>query len=102
MSEDTDKNRPSAKAVRELRTQLDLNQDQLAEATGLRRTEISSIENGRNHATSLRIVTFLASGLGLLKGKAPDTDTMRDILSGKIPLSKAKRLVSVGKPPETR
>ena len=49
---------------REFRTALGLTQDDVAKG-GLRRTEISDVEGGRNRVTSERAVTALSRGLGV-------------------------------------
>lgn len=51
--------------LRALREALGWTQEQLAYRSGLRRTEISTLEQGRNRGRSLRVRTWLASGLGL-------------------------------------
>src|SRR5689334_17105091 len=51
--------------LKDLRTQLGWSQDMMSEKTGLRRTEISIIEQGRNKGTSFRVRAWLARGFGV-------------------------------------
>lgn len=54
-----------AQRFRALRNLLGLKQEQVAEAGGLRRNEISQLEGGENKVTSERFVSGLARGLGV-------------------------------------
>lgn len=47
-----------------------LTQEALAERSGLRRTEIVDIENGRNLCTSARVTAALALGFGITTDEA--------------------------------
>ena len=47
-----------------------LTQEALAERSGLRRTEIVDIENGRNLCTSARVTAALALGFGITTDQA--------------------------------
>lgn len=63
-----------------------LTQEALAIRSGLRRTEINDIENGRNLCTSVRIVGGLAAGFSLTM---PQVD---DLVKGSITPAQAYKL----------
>lgn len=73
--------------LRELRESLGWTQDVLSERSGLRRTEISTIEQGRNRGSSWRVRTFLANGFGLSR------ETLEPYWEGQVPLSEVVNLV---------
>ena len=54
-----------AKLARALRVRAGLTQDQVAERAGLRRDEVTKVENGTNHASSARVRGGLAQAFGL-------------------------------------
>lgn len=72
-----------AQRFRELRRLLGLKQEQVAEAGGLRRNEISQLEGGENKVTSERFVSGLARGLGVSE------DVVRALRDGRMPVEDA-------------
>ena len=74
--------------VKALRQELDLTQEQLAFAGGLRRDQVCHIERGDNLASSNAVRAGLAKGFGLSRD---DTDAY---LEGRISLKAALRRLS--------
>lgn len=76
--------------VRALRAALKMTQEQLADASGLDRVEVSNLEVGRNQATSTRILKGLARGFGL------DLQAMSDFVDGALSVEEAVQLRGAG------
>ena len=80
-----------AKLARALRVRAGLTQDQVAERAGLRRDEVTKVENGTNHASSARVREGLGSVLWAAADRErhtlADLDAVRAILASEVNLN---------------
>lgn len=78
-----DTDRRHRRDVKALRDALGLTQEQVADAGGIDRTDVSKVETGWNHGSSNRVRRALAAGLGLSR------DDMDDFMDGRLAVADA-------------